>query len=358
MCTFMSSLPRVSTTAGIKKRNLLLPIKPTEKDVYYRFRLLAFNGVGTTRDYPFITRFVHHHWGTTDTGKPIVDDQVVCPVTPWVKVDGDKYDACPICKLSNQNYIVYKESGFKNKDARKKNKEYSRVFEAIIPVYVVNDPVYTGNNNKFKVLIINNKDKYKEFLAKVEANSKVVNVFNGGEGAEPAVDCCIHMSEVEKIYNEGLPNEIKFMTKDIDRIVFTKKAYTIDAITKDAVDNMGFDEEYYQSSTPEEIEKYYKKYCMMSNDDIPLEDEIPVIEPPKPAKSTAAKKISTQNEQRSNVVSTNEIPTEDVDSIINETTSSDVPEVLSEKSVSDLGQNNLESTDDLDDLLAGIDDLV
>lgn len=42
---------------------------------------------------------------------------------------------------------------------------------------------------------------------------------------------------------------------------------------------MGFDETYYTSSTPEEILAFYNKYCKVSNDDIPEDDEIPVYKP-------------------------------------------------------------------------------
>jgi hypothetical protein len=49
-------------------------------------------------------------------------------VTKWVDWEGNRYDDCPICKYAGQQYGAWKESGFKDPDARKKNKEFSRKF--------------------------------------------------------------------------------------------------------------------------------------------------------------------------------------------------------------------------------------
>ena len=66
MCTFMSTLPKHSKSAGMNKKNknLVLSLKPcADEKTYYRFRLLAFNGINSDRDDPHICRFVHQVWG-------------------------------------------------------------------------------------------------------------------------------------------------------------------------------------------------------------------------------------------------------------------------------------------------------
>jgi len=65
--------------------------------------------------------------------------------------------------------MTLKESNWKDADARKKNKDFGRKYQAIVPVYVVNDPNYEGNNGKFKVIMFGDKKVYDGFVKKVEA---------------------------------------------------------------------------------------------------------------------------------------------------------------------------------------------
>lgn len=281
MCTLMASLPKHSRSAGqrtAKKRSLVLSLKPCPDDkTYYRFRLLAFSSDGKNdRDDPHITRWVHQIWGKNpEKGFPVIEDEIVCPVTPFVNVDGDRYHACKICDVAQKYFLAFKESGWKDREAGRKNKTFSRKFQGIVPVYVVNDPNYDGNNGKFKVLIFNNKKEYQEFRSKIEKQLLKTPVFNGRN----AVDLCIHVGEETKVYNEGQPNESTYKTKVWDKVVFSTKAYDIPSINEETCSSMGFDEEYYYTSTPEEINAFYKKYCTISNDDIPEDDEIPVYKP-------------------------------------------------------------------------------
>src|SRR5574344_1689570 len=291
MCTFMNTLPRHSKSVGDKKRNLLVSLRPCKDEngqkTWYRFMLLAFQNASSTRDYPWIERYVHQHWGKNEKGYNMIDDQVVCPVTKWVDWEGDRYDGCPVCKVANQYFLTFKESGWKDKDSCKKNKEYGRKFEGIIPVFVVNDPNYAGNNNKFKVIILNDKKFYAEFKSKVDAMTRTVPVFNG----KAAVDCCFHVAEVEEVRNQGQPNEYKYKTRSIDKIVFTNKPYDIPAITKEAVDGMGFDDQYYTASTKDELKMFYDKHIKVSNSDIPDSDNADMVFEAKPeAKAAPAAK--------------------------------------------------------------------
>lgn len=274
MCTFMTSLPKNSKSAGVNKKpkNIVLTMRPcADENTYYRFRLLAFNSSGKNdRDDPHIVRFVHQIWGThPEKGYPVLEDEIVCPVSPHVHVEGNKYGACKICDVAGKYWAAYSDSGFKDKDAGKKNKMFGRKYQAIVPVYVINDPNYDGNNNKFRVIIFNDKKQYTEFRQKIEKASIANHVFNGTN----AVDCCIHMAEIPTVVNEGKPTEYVFKKREIDKIKFTTKPYDIPSITKETVDAMGFDETFYVTSTPDDINAFYKKHCTVSNDDIPDDDE-------------------------------------------------------------------------------------
>jgi hypothetical protein len=75
-------------------------------------------------------------------------------------------------------------------------------------------------------------------------------------------------------------------------MVFSTKPYDIPAINQDAIIAMGFDDEFYTASSPEEINQFYQKYCTVSNDDIPDADEVKVYDE-APAKKAAP--VATEN---------------------------------------------------------------
>lgn len=304
MCTFLSSLPKKSKSAGQRtaKKNLVMSLKPCpDEKSYYRFRLLAFNSNSKNdRDDPHIIRYVHQVWSKDpEKGFPIIEDEITCPVTPHVHVEGDRYHACKVCDIANKYFLAFKESGWKDKEANRKNKEFGRKYQAIVPVYVVNDPNYDGNIGKFKVIVFNDKKQYQEFRAKIEKQLLKTPVFND----KGAVDLCVHVGEEVKYYNEGQPNERSWKAKVWDKIVFSTKPYDIPSITKETVDAMGFDEEYYTSSTPEEILAFYNKHCKVSNDDIPDEDEIPVYKQEEPETSVGdevMEEVASNNQEVAN----------------------------------------------------------
>ena len=351
MCTFMSSLPKKSKSAGQRtaKKNLVMSLKPcpTEKSVY-RFRLLAFSSESKNdRDDPHIIRWVHQVWKKDpEKGFPVLEDEITCPVTPHVHVEGDRYHACKVCDMANKYFLAFKESGWKDKEANRKNKELSRKFNACIPVYVVDDPIYDGNIGKFKVLIINDKKEYQEFRAKIEKQLLKTPVFNG----KGAVDLCIHVGEEVQTFNEGQPNERTYKKKVWDKVVFSTKPYDIPSITKETVDGMGFDETYYTSSSPEEILAFYNKYCKVSNDDIPEEDEIPVYKPESEEPNAGSKvvaEVKSNTEEAANDLA--EDPDNEGLDIVEEVASEPKPE---KKAVSAPVAKNDDV--DADDLLADL----
>lgn len=312
MCTFLSQLPKKSKSNGTAQhKSLVLSLRPCEdkdgKLSWYRVRLLAWTSPEKNdRDDPFIERFVHQIWKKNDKGFSVIDDEVTCPVTKHVHVEGNRYDACPICKLANQYFLSWKESGWKDRDAAKKNKETGRKYQAIIPVYVKDDPNYPQNNGQFKVLIFSDKKFYQDFRSKIDKAAQTNCVFNG----QNAVDCCLHVSEVSEVRNPGQPNEYVYKQKVIDKIVFSNKPYSIEKITKEWVTNSGFDEEYYTTSTPDELNAFYNRHYKISNDDIPEEDTMQIYDTKSEVKSsvkTEAPKLENELSSPSNDISDSEL---------------------------------------------------
>lgn len=329
MCNFISTLPvkNYDEQSTISHRNSIAmflkpcPDTPTEK-TWYRFRLLAFTTPRKSkRNYPFIERYVHQVWDVTDKGRRIIKDEVVCPVTKWVEFDGNRYEGCPMCRIANQYFISAKESKWKDREAIKKQNEFGRKYEAIVPVYVVNDPNYPTNNGKFKVLIFNDKNIYKDFHEKVKTALTKVSVFNGVN----SVDCAIHVSESVEIRNEGQPNEFKFKTRVIDKITFSKNPYDIDSITKENVDKLEFDETFYVSSTIDELNAFYNKYFKVSNDDIDDSDsDIDLTNVVENKKQEVKKEPVVQKTQKTlenetikeSIDKTDDISVDDIDDIL------------------------------------------
>ena len=275
MCKFLSSLSKHSNDIiGSQKRNVNLEmfLKPCkDAKTYYRVRLLAFSS-NSGRTDPHITRIVHSAW-TTDpaTGKRR-QMKLVCPAkTPWVDVEGDKNSSCKICAWENQQWAIYNESGKTDKNAVAKANSVRKSFEAIVPVYVVTDPNYERNMGKMKVIIFNDKKEYEHLRKLIEAKSREVRVFNGKD----AVDLVLHVSS-EPIQTK---NGYTFNKTVIDKMVFSTNPHDIPAINEKTIDSFPFDETYYSSPLDEDIDEFYEKFCAISNDDIPDDDDIPVYKP-------------------------------------------------------------------------------
>lgn len=357
MCTFMSSLPRNSKSAGInkKKKNLALILRPcADEKTYYRFRLLAFHGINSDRDDPHICRYVHQIWGKhPEKGYPMVEDEIVCPSSPHAHKNGGEYMSCKVCDMANKYFSAYKESGKKDKESVKKGFEFSKKYQAIVPVYVVNDPNNDANNGKFKVLIFNDKKFYEEhFRPLIDRETMTHNVFNNKD----AVDCCIHVAEVEHVRNEGQPNQYTYKSKELDKIKFSNKPYDLPSITKETIDEMGFDETYYVTSTQDDIEAFYKRWCVKSNDDIPDDDDNDVTVYSQPEKKAVVPmpKAEIRNAQAKSAPA---IPDDDLDDLASDPDDAGLDVKVQTTAPADPGISTPSSTDDIDaeDLLAGLD---
>ena len=173
-----------------------------------------------------------------------------------------------------------------------------------MPVYVRNDPNYEKNNGKFKVIIFSDKELYAKFRNIADAKCREVPIFNGGK----AVDCLLHVSQT---IEEG-KNGKQYKKTVIDKIKFSTEPYEIPAINSQSVDGFPFDETYFTSPDEDDIDAFYNKFCAISNNDIPEDDDIPVY-----------KTDAVEAQTKKTVVPTNDVPPEnddisddDIDSLV------------------------------------------
>ena len=307
MCTFISSFPKHSKTIGAPKKNTNLEmfLQPCKDDrTYYRVRLLGI-GSKVGRDDPHIVRAIHKAWVTDPkTGKKHLEKVVCTKGTPWIETEGPKASSCKICNFVGQQWSIYRESGKTDVAARQKAGSCGTSYEAIVPVYVRNDPNYEKNNGKFKVIIFNDKDLYTKFRNIADAKCREVPIFNGGK----AVDCLLHVSQT---IEEG-KNGKQYKKTVIDKIKFSTEPYEIPAINSQSVDGFPFDETYFTSPDEDDVDAFYNKFCAISNNDIPEDDDIPVY-----------KTDAVEAQTKKTVVPTNDVPPEnddisddDIDSLV------------------------------------------
>ena len=145
-------------------------------------------------------------------------------------------------------------------------------------MYVVNDPNYDSNNGAVKVLTLD-EDGYKALLAQIQASqANNTPIWNND-----SCDLFFTWGKVEKVKNEGKPNEYRFMKNGFTRIGFTTSPKHLDSLSDDLVDDVQFDANWYQVPTKEELEQFYVEHFSAQasmNDDIPM--DIPAAAPKAP----------------------------------------------------------------------------
>lgn len=311
MCTWITDIPQnTKQVAKPTKQNIALFLKPTEGNDVYRFRLLGFLSKKSERKTPYIQRFVHSVWVKNENGKSHTES-VVCPVSPYVKDGhwvGNPMDDCPICKFSNQNYIAFKNSGFTDMEANKKNKDYGRKFEVLIPVYVITDPVHPENNGKLKVFGLYTKEDFEKFseLVRIERKEKGNQVFNGTN----AVDFVIQLVTVKEDRVKKNGEKYVWTYNKVGRMGFlSNKAYDIPGITKEKIDAFEFDDQYWVYPTKEDLEEFYNAHVKGTMADAselpPMDDDVKAVFGSKP-ETPQPKVEKTNNIEKSTVVENKE----------------------------------------------------
>ena len=294
--SIMTGLLTQRKAREFSKNSSQLFLRPTEDGKFYRLRLLNTqpneNFVNSSnfahyRDFPFIIQHIHQVWTevpTDDPEKPRrVPHTIVCPQTDYVKANSTlSKSQCPMCNAYGSAWKAFNDSHYKNLEAKAKMKSLHNTFVARVLVYVVNDPNYDANNGAVKVLTLD-QDAYTALTTQIQASQGAnTPIWNND-----SCDLFFTWGDVEKIVNEGKPNEYSFKKKGFTRIGFTTSPKHLDGLTDEIVDDVQFDANWYTVPTKEELEAFYVEHfsaSAASNDDIPMD-----IPPATPKAAPVAK---------------------------------------------------------------------
>lgn len=281
--SIMTGLLTQRKAREFSKNSSQLFLRPTEDGKFYRLRLLNTqpneNFVNSSnfahyRDFPFIIQHIHQVWTevpTDDPEKPRrVPHTIVCPQTDYVKANSTlSKSQCPMCNAYGSAWKAFNDSHYKNLEAKAKMKSLHNTFVARVLVYVVNDPNYDANNGAVKVLTLD-QDAYTALTTQIQASQGAnTPIWNND-----SCDLFFTWGDVEKIVNEGKPNEYSFKKKGFTRIGFTTSPKHLDGLTDEIVDDVQFDANWYTVPTKEELEAFYVEHfsaSAASNDDIPMD---------------------------------------------------------------------------------------
>lgn len=296
--SIMTGLLTQKRSREFAKNTTQLFLKPTEEGKFYRLRLLNTqpnrNFVDSSnfahyRDFPFIIQHIHQVWldmPSDDPAKPKrVCRTIVCPQTDYVKANSTLSKAqCPMCAAYGSAWKAFSDSHYKNQEAKAKMKALHNTLAVRVLVYVVQDPNHDANSGAVKVLTLD-EDGYQALLTQINAaQANNTPIWNND-----ACDLFFTWGKVEKVKNEGKPNEYRFKKNGFTRIGFTTSAKHLDGLTDELVDDAQFDANWYTVPTKEELETFYIENFSSqaaANDDIPM--DIPVAAPvAKPAPKTA-----------------------------------------------------------------------
>ena len=356
MCTFCSDLKLSQRGEGSKKSPITLFLKPNDPNnekEKYRFRILNYRSPAKSgRTTSFITRYVHTHWGVNDKGNKVVDDTVVCPMTEFVDSKGDPTlgftdiyhelklkgkrgtidEVCPVCKHAAESWNAAKASGYKDRTAMQRINELKRQFQAIVPVYVINDPVNEKNNGRFKCIIFTNKDEFNQFSSLINMEvAKIQSKFSAtGEkydwcNGKYAVDFYLRMDVVKTVTNPGTPKERTINMRKITKMGFGSTPYDLvddnqnPIITQEAIDAFEFDDQYFTKSTFEDLNSFYKKNYGVISKNIPTEEDDVFGDVSNQVASTPTPtSVSIPSNPTRNAPVAEPIPSEKFDELIND----------------------------------------
>ena len=183
--SIMTGLLTQRRKSEFNKMSSQLFLKETEEGKYYRLRLLnttpnqkfvTSSNFQHYRDFPFIIQHVHTVWSDIPTDDPNktkrICKTIVCPQTDYVKANSTLSKAqCPMCAAYGSAWKAYKDSGYKNIEAKNKMKNLHNTQVVRVLVYVVQDPNYESNNGAVKVLSLD-EDAYQALLTQINASAK------------------------------------------------------------------------------------------------------------------------------------------------------------------------------------------
>lgn len=292
--SIMTGLLTQRRKSEFNKMSSQLFLKETEEGKFYRLRLLntppnqkfvTSSNFQHYRDFPFIIQHIHTVWHeipTDDPNKPKhVSKTIVCPQTDYVKANSTLSKAqCPMCAAYGSAWKAYKDSGYKNIEAKNKMKNLHNTQRVLALVYVVNDPNYESNNGAVKVLSLD-EDAYQALLTQINASAQNnTPIWNND-----SCDLFFTWGKIDKTVNEGKPNAYTFKKNGFTRIGFTTAPKHLDGLTEELVDGVQFDANWYQVPTKEELEAFYlENYSSQANtnDDIPMDIPAAPVKKPEP----------------------------------------------------------------------------
>ena len=303
--SIMTGLLTQRKAQEFSKNSSQLFLRPTEEGKFYRLRLLntqpndnfvKSSNFAHYRDFPFIIQHIHQVWEDVPTDDPAKPKRrshtIVCPQTDYVKANSTlTKNSCPMCSAYGSAWKAFHDSHFKNQEAKNRMKSLHNTFVARVLVYVRDDPNYEANNGNVKVLTLD-EDAYQALLAQIQASqANNTPIWNND-----ACDLFFTWGKVEKVKNEGKPNEYRFMKSGFTRIGFTTTPKHLDSLTDELVDVVQFDSNWYTVPTKEELEQFYVEHFSSqssANDDIPM-DIPPVATAPKAVKPAPISVVNNQ----------------------------------------------------------------
>ena len=303
--SIMTGLLTQRKAQEFSKNSSQLFLKPTEEGKFYRLRLLntqpndnfvKSSNFAHYRDFPFIIQHIHQVWEDVPTDDPAKPKRrshtIVCPQTDYVKANSTlSKNSCPMSSAYGSAWKAFSNSHYKNQEAKNKMKSLHNTFVARVLVYVRDDPNYEANNGNVKVLTLD-EDAYQALLTQIQASqANNTPIWNND-----ACDLFFTWGKVEKVKNEGKPNEYRFMKSGFTRIGFTTTPKHLDSLTDELVDDVQFDANWYTVPTKEELEQFYVEHFSSqssANDDIPM-DIPPVATTPKAVKPAPISVVNNQ----------------------------------------------------------------
>ena len=330
----ITKLDDSSAFSGVHKKNNEIYLRPISavdengnqrdlKDRCYVFRLLGFSDDNGLRTYPFIVRYEHQHFIYDANGKCTSMLRIVCNTSEFVRSSYPEVSRdCPICKYSmDRTRDMWRDRKHPDRVAGDLARDSKKIWAVYIPVYVINDPTYEGNNKHAKVLRLSGdegKKTYERLVAMINEQlatkdaagnpKKSVNVFNGGSGVDLLM-LCDKVSRVMTNKKTGAPvidpatgKERTYMQNAVvDMRFLTKRMREYPAINEEMFRSLDFDNIYATPATDEELQSYmHANYVDIDDDDFEDEDDfgenLPAEEEPLPVITTTVSDLTKDDE--------------------------------------------------------------
>lgn len=268
--------------ASINQNENILKLKA---DNNYALRLLWLPPFKSDRMYPMISQYVHHVYRQGEG-----ESRVYCPTSPYLLGDTPEGFKCPICK---EVFALYKEIE-KSPSAKSIVNTFRRTLQGFIPVYVVSGP--TEDVGKVRILQYT-KSFHDYFYSQIFgiAPKKNKNSKNNEEETEQvAVDeplnseAFMYLDNDGNLVTEGYNFIINVTTQKVPingkmtevnkyDMKFARKMTDVDGLNAKVFERLNemikFDEDFYKSSTNEELVAFKSKYMSQDNDEDEQDDE-------------------------------------------------------------------------------------